>query len=140
MPNPGDRVAIHYTGTLDNGTEFDSSRGGDPLEFEMGAEQVIPGFEKAVGGLSIGETSTFRLEPGNAYGEVRDDLLFDVPQANAPDGLSAGDMVQLSTGQPATVLEVTEETVKIDANHPLAGQALTFEVELVSVASEGNSQ
>lgn len=137
MPVSGDRVMVHYTGTLDDGSEFDSSQGRDPLEFEVGAAQVIPGFEKAVEVLSVGESTTFRLEPGDAYGEARDDLVFEVPQANAPDGLTAGDSVQLATGQPATVLAVSEQTVKIDANHPLAGQALTFSVELMSVVSEG---
>ena len=137
MPVSGDRVMVHYTGTLDDGSEFDSSQGRDPLEFEVGSAQVIPGFEKAVEVLSVGESTTFRLEPGDAYGEARDDLVFEVPQANAPDGLTAGDSVQLATGQPATVLAVSEQTVKIDANHPLAGQALTFSVELMSVVSEG---
>lgn len=137
MPVSGDRVMVHYTGTLDDGSEFDSSQGRDPLEFEVGAAQVIPGFEKAVEVLSVGESTTFRLKPGDAYGEARDDLVFEVPQANAPDGLTVGDSVQLATGQPATVLAVSEQTVKIDANHPLAGQALTFSVELMSVVSEG---
>lgn len=138
MPVSGDRVMVHYTGTLDDGSEFDSSHGRDPLEFEVGAAQVIPGFEQAVEALSVGESTTFRLEPGDAYGESRDDLVFDVPQANAPDGLSVGDSVQLATGQPAKVLAVSAQTVKIDANHPLAGQALNFSVELMSVVSEGH--
>ncbi|HSR44874.1 MAG TPA: FKBP-type peptidyl-prolyl cis-trans isomerase [Acidimicrobiia bacterium] len=138
MPVSGDRVTVHYTGTLDDGSEFDSSRDRDPLEFEVGAGQVIPGFDQAVEALSVGESSTFRLEPGEAYGDMRDDLVFDVPLANAPDGLTVGDSVQLATGQPATVIAVSAETVKVDANHPLAGQALTFAVELVSVVSEGN--
>lgn len=138
MPVSGDRVTVHYTGTLDDGSEFDSSRDRDPLEFEVGAGQVIPGFDQAVEALSVGESSTFRLEPGEAYGDMRDDLVFDVPLANAPDGLTVGDSVQLATGQPATVIAVSAQTVKIDANHPLAGQALTFAVELVSVVSEGN--
>lgn len=138
MPVSGDRVTVHYTGTLDDGSEFDSSRDRDPLEFEVGAGQVIPGFDQAVEALSVGESSTFRLEPGEAYGDMRDDLVFDVPLANAPDGLTVGDSVQLATGQPATVIAVSAGTVKVDANHPLAGQALTFAVELVSVVSEGN--
>jgi FKBP-type peptidyl-prolyl cis-trans isomerase 2 len=138
MPASGDRVTVHYTGMLDDGSEFDSSRDGDPLEFEMGAGHVIPGFEQAVEHLSVDESATFRLEPGDAYGETRDDLVFDVPTANAPDGLTVGDSVQLATGQPAIVLNVSEATVQVDANHPLAGQALTFTVELVSVVSEGN--
>ena len=135
MPVSGDRVAVHYTGTLDDGSEFDSSRDREPLEFEMGAGQVIAGFERAVEALPVGQSSSFRLEPGDAYGETQDDLVFAVPLANAPDGLSVGDSVQLATGQPATVIAISDETVKVDANHPLAGQALTFAVELVSVVS-----
>ena len=138
MPVSGDRVTVHYTGTLDDGSEFDSSRDGDPLDFEIGAGNVIPGFERAVATLSVGESTTFRLDPDDAYGEPRDDLVFEVPITNAPDGLTAGDSVQLATGQPATVIAVSEATVQVDANHPLAGQALTFAVELMSVVSEGN--
>lgn len=138
MPVPGDQVSVHYTGTLDDGSEFDSSRGGDPLEFEIGTGTVISGFERAVAELSVGESATFRLEPEEAYGEPRHDLVFEVPKGNAPDGLEIGDAVQLATGQPATVIDVTDAVVQVDANHPLAGQALTFEVELMSVESEGN--
>ena len=138
MPVSGDRVTVHYTGTLDDGSEFDSSRDGDPLDFEIGAGNVIPGFERAVTPLSVGESTTFRLDPADAYGEPRDDLVFEVPITNAPDGLTAGDSVQLATGQPATVIAVSEAAVQVDANHPLAGQALTFAVELMSVVSEGN--
>ena len=137
MPVSGDRVMVHYTGTLDDGSEFDSSRGREPLEFELGAGQVISGFESAVGPLSFGDSTTFRLEPGDAYGEIQDDLVFAVPIANSPEGLAVGDSVQLATGQPATVISTSGETVQVDANHPLAGQALTFSVELVSVVSEG---
>lgn len=137
MPASGDRVMVHYTGTLDDGSEFDSSRGREPLEFELGSSQVIPGFESAVEPLSVGDSTTFRLEPGDAYGEVQADLVFAVPVANAPEGLTSGDSVQLATGQPAKVISVSGETVQVDANHPLAGQALTFSVELVSVVSEG---
>jgi FKBP-type peptidyl-prolyl cis-trans isomerase 2 len=138
MPAAGDRVTVHYTGTLDDGSKFDSSRDRHPLEFEMGADQVIPGFERAVDLLSVGESATFHLEPGDAYGEPREDLVFEVRVANAPNGLAVGDSVQLATGQSATVTAVSDATVQVDANHPLAGQALTFSVELMSVVSEGN--
>ena len=112
MPVSGDRVTVHYTGTLDDGSEFDSSRDGDPLDFEIGAGNVIPGFERAVTPLSVGESTTFRLDPDDAYGEPRDDLVFEVPITNAPDGHTAGDSVQLATGQPATVIAIIRSPVK----------------------------
>ena len=94
MPVSGDRVMVHYTGTLDDGSEFDSSRRREPLEFELGAGQVISGFESAVGPLSVGDSTTFRLEPSDAYGEIQDDLVFAVPIANSPEGLAVGDSVE----------------------------------------------
>lgn len=133
MPKDGDRVTVHYTGTLDDGTEFDSSRGGEPFTFELGAGAVIPGFENAVRGLQVGEKTTVTLTPDEAYGQPDPSLVLEVPADRAPEGLNPGDRVMLGNGVPATVVEVTDETVKIDANHPLAGQSLTFEVELVSV-------
>lgn len=133
MPADGDQVSVHYTGRLDDGTEFDSSRDGDPLTFELGAGQIIPGFEEAVRKLSVGESTTITLEPSSAYGQPDPSLVVDVPAENAPDGLSAGDRVMLGNGVPATVVVVGEEAVKIDANHPLAGHTLTFDLELVAV-------
>ncbi len=133
MPIDGDHVEVHYRGTLDDGTQFDTSHGREPLAFEVGAGQLIPGFEAAVRGLEVGETTTFRLEPADAYGEPDPSLVIQVPASAAPDGLAVGDHVMLGDGVPATVVEVTDDTITVDANHPLAGQALTFEVELVSV-------
>ncbi len=140
MPNDGDQVKVHYRGTLDDGTQFDTSRGGDPLEFEVGAGQLIPGFEAAVRDLAVGESATFRLEPQDAYGEPDPSLVVQVPAAAAPDGLAVGDRVMLGDGVPATVVAVTDQAVTVDANHPLAGQALTFEVELVAVEPAGTRQ
>ena len=133
MPANGESVTVHYTGTLDDGTQFDSSRGGEPLTFQMGAGQLIPGFEGAVRSLGVGESTRVRLESHEAYGEPRSELVMTVPSEAAPDGLDVGDRVMLSGGAQATVIEVTEQEVRIDANHPLAGQALTFDIELVSV-------
>jgi FKBP-type peptidyl-prolyl cis-trans isomerase 2 len=133
VANDGDQVSVHYRGTLDSGEEFDSSAGGDPLEFEVGAGQVIAGFDDAVRGLAVGESRTVRIEPADAYGEHQPDLVIEVPASQAPPGLQPGDRVRMSSGQQAVVAEVTPERVKIDANHPLAGQALTFEIELVAV-------
>jgi peptidylprolyl isomerase len=129
----GDRVSVHYQGTLDSGKVFDSSRERDPLEFVVGSGMVIPGFEQAVGSLMVGETVTVRLEIEDAYGERDESLVFDLPAAGSPDGLREGDQVMLDGDRPAVVTEVTDSIVKADANHLLAGQALTFEIELVSV-------
>ena len=133
MAADGDSVEVHYTGTLDDGSEFDSSRGRSPLAFVVGSGQVISGFDDAVRGLTVGESRTVRIEPEQAYGQPDPDLILDFPAADAPEGLAVGDRVTLSNGAPATVIEITDDVVRIDANHELAGQALTFEVELVSI-------
>ena len=132
MPDNGSTVTVHYTGRLDDGTQFDSSRDRDPLTFELGKGQVIPGFESAVRDLEVGQTATVRLEPEEAYGHHDPEKVVSVPAERAPEGLSVGDRVLL--GQtPATVVSVEEDVVRVDANHPLAGEALTFELELVAV-------
>ena len=128
-----DRVTVHYRGTLDSGEQFDSSRGRDPFVFVVGTGQVIAGFDDAVRGLAVGETVTVRIEAEQAYGEHRDDRVIEVPRDQLPPGLAAGDRVTLGNGAQATVLEMTETAVRLDANHPLAGQALTFEIELLSI-------
>jgi peptidylprolyl isomerase len=133
VANEGDTVSVHYTGTLDDGEVFDSSDGRDPLTFTVGTNQVIQGFDDAVRGMAVGEKKKVRLEPGEAYGEHTDELLLEVPAANAPEGLAEGDLVQLSNGAPAKVVKVSDDTVTVDANHPLAGQPLTFEIELVGI-------
>jgi FKBP-type peptidyl-prolyl cis-trans isomerase 2 len=129
----GDKVRVHYRGTLDDGTEFDSSKGRQPLAFQVGSGQVIKGFDEAVRGLEVGQSRTVRMEAKDAYGEVRPDLVVEVPIAQAPAGIKVGDRVRLGNGQPATIREVTAEVVRVDANHELAGKALTFEVELVAI-------
>jgi FKBP-type peptidyl-prolyl cis-trans isomerase 2 len=130
----GDTVLVHYTGKLDNGEQFDSSREREPFAFKVGAGQVISGFEQAIDGLEVGESRTIRIEPDDAYGQRRDDLVLHVPAEQAPDGLSAGDSVLLGGSQQATVVDITDREVVVDANHPLAGQALTFELELLNIA------
>ncbi len=127
-----DTVRVHYTGTLDDGEQFDSSRGRDPLSFTVGSGQVIGGFDEAVRGLSPGQSRTVHIEPADAYGERDESRIRSVPAAEVPDGLKAGDRVQMG-GQPVLVTEVTAETVTVDANHELAGQALNFDVELISL-------
>ena len=136
----GDTVHVHYTGKLDDGTVFDSSEGRDPLAFTVGAGQVVPGFEDAVAGMQVGDSKTVRIGPADAYGERRDDLILDVPTEQLPEGLEPEIGMELALrgqdGQtmPVRVADVGSEAITLDANHPLAGHALTFDVELVEVA------
>lgn len=135
----GDTVSVHYTGKLEDETVFDSSTGGDPLSFTIGSGQIIPGFETGVIGMSPGETKTVTIEPEQGYGPYRDDQIIEVGLDRLPDDLDPeiGQrlQVQQQNGQTAvvTVKEVTDGAVKLDANHPLAGKNLTFDIELVSV-------
>lgn len=137
---PGDTLHLHYKGTLDDGTVFDSSEGRDPLAFELGAGRIIPGLEAGVVGMAVGETRTVRVEPGEAYGEHRPEMVQSVDRANVPDHIPTepGTRLQVQTpsGEPleVVVVEATEAAIVLDANHPLAGKALTFEVELVEIA------
>lgn len=135
----GDTVEVHYTGRLDDGTEFDSSRDRDPLRFTIGQGQVIKGFEEAVTGLDEGQSVTNRIPAEEAYGPLREDLVVRAPRSALPENIQpeVGMMLQLQQEGglpvPVTVTEVTDETVTLDANHPLAGQCLTFDIELVKV-------
>ena len=129
----GDRVSVHYHGTLDDGAVFDSSRERAPLQFQVGVGDVIAGFDNAVRGLAVGATVTVTIPPAEAYGERREDLVIDLPIAGAPEGLAMGDRVRLGNGAPAVVLEISDEFITVDANHELAGLALTFEIELVGI-------
>jgi peptidylprolyl isomerase len=132
----GDLVRVHYTGTLDDGTIFDSSQGGDPLEFELGSGQVIPGFEQMVEGMTLGETRKQRILTEDAYGPARPELVARFERTNLPPGtdVEVGDQVQLEHPNGgaivARVVETTPDAIVLDANHELAGQALTFQVEL----------
>ena len=135
----GDTVKIHYTGTLDDGTQFDTSAGRDPLEFELGGGQVIPGFDTAVEGMAVGESKNVRIEPDQAYGERHDQLVQQVPRSALPDDLEPEVGMGLQSQSPdgqvmmLMVTEVGEDEITVDANHPLAGQALNFDIELVEV-------
>jgi peptidylprolyl isomerase len=129
---PGDTVQVHYTGRLDDGEIFDSSQGREPLTFSVGAGQVIPGFDSAVDGLPVGSSVTVRIEVEEAYGPRRDEMVLAVPADQAPQGLTTGDQVMLGD-HPAMVVMANDEVVVVDANHPLAGEALTFDIELVSI-------
>jgi peptidylprolyl isomerase len=129
----GDIVKVHYVGTLDDGTEFDSSYGRDPLEFEVGTDQVIAGFDAAVHGMVVGEKKTVRIPPEEAYGPVDEELIFDVPIEQAPDDVAVGDEVLIDGTVYGRVTAVGDTTVTIDTNHRFAGEALNFEIELVSI-------
>ena len=136
---PGDTLHMHYTGKLDDGTVFDSSEGRDPLTFQLGAGQIIPGLDAGVAGMEVGETRTVRVEPEDAYGERRADHVQAIDKDRIPDHISTepGTQLQEQTqdGQPVNVVvaEVTDDKVVLDANHPLAGEALNFDVELVYI-------
>lgn len=130
----GDLVSVHYVGTLDDGEEFDSSVGREPLQFELGSGAVIPGFDDGVLGMEIGETKTIDIPVDQAYGERDDANIIEFPIDEVPEEYRVeGIEVVMGNGQPATVTEVGDEIVKVDVNHPLAGEALTFELELVEI-------
>jgi peptidylprolyl isomerase len=135
----GDSVKIHYTGTLDDGTQFDSSEGREPLDFTLGGGQVIPGFDEAVNGMSVGEKKTVRIEAAQAYGERHPEMVQQVPKSALPADMEVEKGMPLQAQGPdgqvmnLVVTDVSEDAIEVDGNHPLAGQALTFAIELVSV-------
>jgi len=135
----GDTVHIHYTGRLEDGTVFDTSKERDPLSFTLGEGQVIPGFEAAVSGMDEGESKTTTIPSDDAYGPRRDELELSMPRSRFPDGLDpeVGQQLQMKTDEgqvfQVTVTGTTDEAVELDANHPLAGRDLTFDIELVKV-------
>jgi peptidylprolyl isomerase len=136
----GDTVKVHYTGILNDGTIFDTSRGRDPLEFTIGKREVIPGFEQAVQGMGLGESSTFDIPVDQAYGPRDERLVLQVPRQQIPQDieLAINDRLQVrrSDGRMSlvTVTDLSESDVTLDANHPLAGQDLTFDIQLVEIA------
>jgi FKBP-type peptidyl-prolyl cis-trans isomerase 2 len=137
----GDVVRVHYTGTLLDGTQFDSSVGRNPLEFTVGAGQMIAGFDAGVLGMAIGEKKTLQIDPENAYGLSNPEAIIEFPKANVPAEmhLEAGMQLNLQNeyGQPVpvVVLEVKDDVIIMDANHSLAGKDLIFEVEIVEIVS-----
>lgn len=135
----GSRVRVHYTGRLDDGEVFDSSEGGTPLAFTVGNGQVIPGFENGVIGMEPGDTKTVHIPCADAYGERQDEGVLQVPRGEFPPNmpLEVGSSIQgqQQSGQVVnfTIMAVTDEEVTLDANHPLAGKDLTFDLTLVSI-------
>lgn len=136
----GDTVKVHYSGRLDDGSEFDSSRKREPLEFTLGEGHVIPGFEEGVMGMNIGDTKTIRIPSDQAYGPRREELELNVLRTEFPPDINpvVGEQLQLSQpdGQVVivTISKVSDESVTLDANHPLAGKDLTFDLELMEIA------
>jgi len=136
MIENGSKVKVHYTGKLEDDNVFDSATGREPLEFTVGSGQLIPGFEQGVMGLNAGDKKTIELEPDQAYGQVREDLVNEVPRENLPEGVQVGQELQAQTEQGPVrvrVVELNETMGKVDANHPLAGKKLIFDLEVVEV-------
>ena len=137
----GNTVRVHYTGTLDDGTVFDSSREREPIEFTIGEGQIIPGVEAGVMAMEVGEKKTITIPPDEAYGEVDPELVHEIDRSMFPENveIEPGQMFQANQPDGQTVilnvLEVKDDAVKVDANHPLAGKPLTFELELQEIVS-----
>lgn len=136
----GDTVKVHYTGKLENGDVFDSSREQEPFEFTVGNKAVIPGFEKGVLGMEVGDTKTIEIPPEEAYGEKQDELVVEVKKSEFPEDITptVGQRLQIKQGDGnpivVTITDLTEESITLDANHPLAGYTLFFDVEVVDIA------
>ena len=135
----GNTVKVHYTGTLEDGTTFDTSKGREPLEFTLGEGRIIPGFEGAVKGLQVGEAKTVTIPSEEAYGPHRNELVLEIQRSQLPEGMEpkAGQALQMQQADGRTsvviVTDVSETTMTVDANHPLAGKDLTFDIELVEI-------
>lgn len=135
----GDKVKVHYHGKLRSGETFDSSQGREPLEFTVGSGQVIKGFDQGVMGMQVGDKRTIEIEVQDAYGAKQDEMIIEFPKNQFPPDMKPEKGMQLmmnnGSGQsfPVTVTEVKEESVILDANHPLAGQDLIFDIELVEI-------
>jgi len=135
----GDTVKVHYKGTLEDGTVFDSSEGKDPLEFTLGNGQLIPGFEKAVIGMSEGDSTTANIPSAEAYGERKEELEVQVEKEKLPEDIEPQIGMQLQLNQPngqaipVQISKIDDDQITLDANHPLSGKDLTFEIELVEI-------
>jgi FKBP-type peptidyl-prolyl cis-trans isomerase 2 len=135
----GSIVKVHYTGSLSDGEVFDSSEGAEPLEFQIGSGQVIPGFELAITGMAEGESKKFTIPSQEAYGDREESMMVTFPISNLPEGFEAeiGAQIDLEDEDgnqiPALIIDVDDEKIMLDANHPLAGEDLTFEITVVSI-------
>lgn len=135
----GDTVKVHYTGRLEDGTVFDSSIGGEPLQFKVGEGMLIEGFEKSVIGMNVGESKTVNIDAEKAYGPYHDELVAIIGRDRFPEDLEleVGQQLQLRQENGhvifVTVVDITENNVTLDANHPLAGRTLVFDIQLVEI-------
>jgi len=135
----GNTVKVHYTGKLKDGQVFDTSEEREPIEFEIGAGQMIPGFEKAVVGMEKDESKTVEIESDEAYGDVNDELFLEVPKSELPDNIDPEVGMQLQVQQqegqqiPVQITEVKDSSITLDANHPLAGKDLVFDIKVVDI-------
>lgn len=140
----GDVVKVHYTGKFEDGTVFDTSIGRDPLGFAVGSRKVIPGFEEAVEGMNPGELKTVSISPEKGYGLHLEELVIEIARDNLPEEVEpvVGQAIQIGESHDkmlqVTVTEVTDSKVVLDANHPLAGKNLVFEIKLLEIVEEGS--
>ncbi|MBA2249292.1 MAG: peptidylprolyl isomerase [Chitinophagaceae bacterium] len=136
----GDVVKVHYTGKLTDGEQFDSSTGREPLEFTVGAGQMIKGFDAAMPGMKVGDKKTINIMPADAYGEKNEEAIIEFPKKNVPEDMKLEPGMQLQlrneSGQPfpVTIVEIKDDVIILDANHSLAGKELVFDIELVEIA------
>lgn len=137
----GDTVKVHYNGRLQDGTTFDSSEGREPLQFEVGTGMVIAGFDNGVMGMAVGEKKTIQIPVDEAYGAKNPDMIIEFPVSEFPDDLKLekGQRLNMTNGAgqiiPVVITEIGQETVMLDANHPLAGEDLVFDIELVEIGA-----
>ena len=140
----GDTVKVHYHGRLTDGTTFDSSSGREPLEFQVGSGQVIKGFDDGVSGMAVGEKKTIQIPVDEAYGQKEENMIVEFPKSNFPPELTPelGMSLNMTNGSgqviPVTIVDIKEESVVLDANHPLAGQDLIFDIELVEISQQAS--
>ncbi len=135
----GDTIKVHYRGRLEDGTVFDSSEGREPLQFEVGGGMVIPGFDSGVLGMTVGQKKTITIPVDEAYGPVQEEMYMEFPKDRFPEDMNpeVGMSLNMSNGSgqaiPVVIAEILDEVVILDANHPLAGEDLTFDLELVDI-------
>jgi len=135
----GDNVQVHYTGTLEDGTVFDTSRSRSPLQFTLGEGRLIPGLEEAVTGMNRGDAKKVTIPPDKAYGQQRDELIVNMDRTQLPADVQpvVGQRLEITQANDqnvlVTVTDVTDSSITLDANHPLAGKALVFELELMEI-------
>lgn len=135
----GDTVRVHYSGRLQDGQEFDSSEGREPLEFTIGTGQIVPGVEEAVVGMNLGDERTVTVAADDAYGQRRDDMVQQIERSMLPEGMEPQIGMRLAAEGPGgsslmlTVVDLDETSITVDANHPLAGHDLTFDLKLVEI-------